>query len=298
MAARAPGDRRPGPARAVRVRAFAKINRTLGITGVRADGYHELRTVFQSVALHDRLTFRSEPGPFRLECDEPGCPTDRTNLVWRAADRLWKASGRRGSPRDLRVRIEKRIPLQAGLGGGSSDAASALRALALLWNVDARTRARLPEVAAALGADVPFFLEGGTVLGLDRGDSLFPLPDAAPAQVVLVLPDFGVSTVEAYRGWDADRARPRRRPAVANDLEAPVVRRHPVIGRLTSALRAAGAQAAGMSGSGSAVFGLFADRRTAEEAAAQLVSRSRRVLVTRTLERATARALGSPARGR
>ncbi len=288
----------PARRRVIRVRAFAKINRTLQVTGVRPDGYHELRTVFQAVALHDRLTFHPEPGPLRLECDEPGCPVDRSNLVWRAAASLWTASGRRGAPRGVFVRIEKRIPLQAGLGGGSSDAAAALRALAAWWNVTARTRARLPELAAALGADVPFFLEGGTVLGLDRGDTLFPLVDAVLAHVVLVLPDFGVSTVDAYRWWDADeparRESKRRTPSSGNDLQGPVTRRHPVIGRLASALRRVGAQTAAMSGSGAAVFGLFPDARTAEAGAASLAGRGRRVIVTRTIGRAECRALAGP----
>ncbi len=279
----------------LRIRAFAKINRTLQVTGVRADGYHELRTIFQTVALHDRLTFVPGTGPFRLECDEPGCPVDRSNLVWRAAERLWTAAGRRGAPRGVLVRLEKRIPLQAGLGGGSSDAAAALRALARLWRVTPRTLARLPELAASLGADVPFFLGGGTVLGLDRGDTLFPLVDAPSAHVVLVIPDFGVSTVEAYRWWDADQAaRPdvKRRPGSRNDLEGPVTRRHPAIGRLVTALKKAGAETAAMSGSGSAVFGLFADWRTAEQSAASLVGRGRRVIITRTLSRPDLRALG------
>ncbi len=289
----------PGSRSTIRIRAFAKINRTLQIMGVRADGYHELRTVFQTIALHDRLAFRLEPGPFRLECDEPGCPVDRTNLVWRAATTLWTAAGRRGAPRGVRVRIEKRIPLQAGLGGGSSDAAAALRALTALWKVPARTAQRLPELAATLGADVPFFLEGGTALGLDRGDRLFPLLDAGRAHVVLVLPDFGISTAEAYGWWDADsRVRPtsarRGRAGSDNDLQDAVARRHPAIGRLVSALRQSGARAAAMSGSGCAVFGLFPDARTAEAAAGSLLGRGRRVLMTRTVDRDRFRALGRP----
>ena len=285
--------------RVIQVRAFAKINRTLQVTGVRPDGYHELRTVFQTVALHDRLTFIPEPGALRLECDEPDCPVDRSNLVWRAAASLWTASGRRGAPRGVFVRIEKRIPLQAGLGGGSSDAAAALRALAVLWSVTARTRARLPELATALGADVRFFLEGGTVLGLDRGDTLFPLADAARTHVVLVLPDFGVSTVDAYRWWDADeparRTSKQRKPISGNDLQGPVTRRHPVISRLVAALSRVGAQTAAMSGSGAAVFGLFPDARTAKTGAASLAVRGRRVIVTRTIGRAEYRALAGPA---
>ena len=113
----------------MRVRAHAKINLSLRVLGVRADGYHELRTVFQSIALHDTLTIRRARGPFRLTMDDPACPSDETNLIWRAAERLWTASGRRGAPRDVAIDVAKRIPMQAGLGGGSSDAAAALQAL-------------------------------------------------------------------------------------------------------------------------------------------------------------------------
>src|SRR5262245_49718815 len=100
----------------MRVRAFAKINLSLRVLGRRADGYHELRTIFQSIALHDTLTIRRVRGPFALTCDDPECPADRTNLVWRAAERVWRAAGRRGPLRGLTIRIDKRIPMQAGLG--------------------------------------------------------------------------------------------------------------------------------------------------------------------------------------
>ena len=303
----------------MRVRAFAKINRSLRVLGVRADGYHELRTVFQSIALHDTLTIRAVKGPFRLTCDDPHCPGDETNLVWRAATRLWTASGRRGAPLDISIDLEKRIPVQAGLGGGSSDAAAALRGLGRLWRVaDTQVRA----VGAEVGADVPYFFEGGTALGLERGDRLFPLIDEPPAWVVLVIPRFGVNTKDAFGWFDADglerepfpstslgagrpfpstslgagrraaHARPRAsrskgvvHPQLVNDLEAPVVARHPEIGRIISALRRQGAAGAAMSGSGSAVFGLFTGRAGAVDAARALERRARRVLVTRTLNR-------------
>src|SRR5262249_7245357 len=108
----------------------AKINLSLQVLGTRRDGYHELRTIFQSIALHDTLTIRRASGPFRVACDDPACPSDRTNLVWRAADATWKAAGRRGAPHGLIVDIVKRVPVQAGLGGGSSDGAAAIRAFA------------------------------------------------------------------------------------------------------------------------------------------------------------------------
>jgi 4-diphosphocytidyl-2-C-methyl-D-erythritol kinase len=184
----------------MRVRAFAKINLSLRVLGTRADGYHELRTIFQSIALHDTLTIRSRRGPFHLACDDPSCPADEANLIWRAAARVWRAAGRRGAPRDVAVGLTKRIPLQAGLGGGSSDAAAALRAFARMWRVD---EARVRAIGRELGADVPYFFEGGTVLGLERGDLLFPLVDRPAAWAVLVLPNVGVSTKEAFSWFDS-----------------------------------------------------------------------------------------------
>ena len=194
----------------MRVRAFAKINLSLRVLGTRPDGFHELRTLFQSIALHDTLTIRRRRGAFQLTCDDPRLPVDGRNLIVRAARAVWKASGRRGSPRDVRIDLIKRIPLEAGLGGGSSDAVAALRALGRIWRVD---EARLRAIAPTLGADVPYFLEGGTVLGLERGDVLFPQPDHPSAWVVLALPDFGVSTADAFGWWDADA---KHKPYVAS----------------------------------------------------------------------------------
>jgi 4-diphosphocytidyl-2-C-methyl-D-erythritol kinase len=270
-----------------RVRAFAKINLALRVLGVRDDGYHELRTIFQSLALHDTLEVRDRRGPFVLTCDDSACPADETNLVWRAAARLWRAAGRRGAPRDVAIHLIKRVPMQAGLGGGSSDAAAALAALGRRWRADDGAMRR---VAASLGADVPYFFEGGTVLGLDRGDLLFPLQDYPRAWVVLVHPAFGVGTPEAYRWWDAEGARASKG---ANDLQAPVARRHPEIRRIAGALTRAGAHGAAMSGSGSAVFGLFSRRSHAARAAAAVRSPSRRILITRTLNRLEYQALAA-----
>jgi 4-diphosphocytidyl-2-C-methyl-D-erythritol kinase len=274
----------------LRIRAFAKINLSLKVLGSRADGYHELRTIFQSVELHDTVVIERVPGPFALTCDDDRCPADETNLVWRAAQGVWRASGKRGPLRNIRIHIAKRIPIQAGLGGGSSDAAAALRALGRLWRVD---RARLCAIGGALGADVPYFFEGGTVLGLERGDLLFPLLDRTPAWVVIALPAFGISTADAFRWFDQARARRQhtsslryRRPAdVDNDLEPAVARHHPVIGRLVRTLIRTGATHAAMSGSGSAVFGLFPTRAAASAGARAIGRSAPRVLMTRTVDR-------------
>jgi len=269
-----------------RVRAFAKINRSLEVLGVRPDGFHELRTVFQSIALHDTIAIRAVPGAFQLTCDEPACPADRSNLVWRAAEQVWKAAGRRGAPRGVSIQLTKRIPLQAGLGGGSSDAATALRAFGRLWRVHPD---RVRAIGSALGADIPYFFEGGTALGLDRGDLLFPLVDAPRAWVVLVIPSFGVSTKDAFAWWDRDGARPAGQ--AINDLQAVVAKRHPEIGRLVRALERAGASHAAMTGAGSAVFGLFPTRTGAQRAASLISKRGSRTIVTKTVDRATCQAL-------
>jgi 4-diphosphocytidyl-2-C-methyl-D-erythritol kinase len=287
----------------VRVRALAKINLSLRILGTHADGYHELRTTFQSLALHDTLTLTPTRGPLTLSVDDAHCPGDSTNLVWRAADMLWRAARRRGRPAGVAIRLEKRIPMQAGLGGGSSDAAAALRGLMRMWKI-ALPEAELHKIAASLGADVAYFLRGGAALGVGRGDILFPLEDRPKAVVVLVQPDFGVSTKDAYGWWDAAHpaglltSMARWTPdggERGNDLEPPVAAKHPEIGKLVKRLRALGASDAAMSGSGSAVFGLFSQESAALAAADALAAPSRRVTLTRTVGRQEYRRLTTPA---
>jgi len=287
----------------ITVRAFAKINLDLQVIGVRPDGYHELRTTFQSIALSDTLTFTKTRGPFRIECDDGALPLDRTNLIWKAAERMMRLMRRRDSPSGVTVRVEKNIPMQSGLGGGSSDAAATLRALASLWRVRV-SDAELRHAAAKLGADVPYFLEGGTVLGFHRGDLLFPLDDIPRAWVVVVVPEFGVSTKEAFGWWDREvrlkadttgtSARPPvvsafRRTGSVNDLQRVVSKHHPVVNRLVRALQKAGAFHASLSGSGSAVYGMFRRRAGAQSAARMLAGP--RTFVTPTLSRALCRKL-------
>lgn len=281
------------------VRAHAKVNLDLRVLGTRADGYHELRTVFQTIELHDTLTCTDRPGPFVIKCRTPGIPLDETNLVWKAGAALWKALGRAGDPRDTAVTLEKAIPMQAGLGGGSADAAAALFGLGRLWGGVPETLLR--EVAAGIGADVAFFLSGGTALGLGRGEEIYPLVDLPPHWIVIIRPPFGVSTAEAYAWYDEDRTAgvkeprelqilpvpwPTRAAQMINDLEPPVVRRHPEINALKASLREAGAVASAMSGSGSAVFGLFRSRTGALRVAKPLSRGGTRAFLTRTLTRA------------
>lgn len=288
-----------GKKRSVATRAHAKVNLDLRVLGTRADGFHELRTVFQSIELHDSLTCVERPGAFALKCSTAGVPLDDTNLVWIAAVALWKALGRAGEPRDTQVTIDKVIPVEAGLGGGSTDAAAGLLALGQLWGGAPVTLLRA--IATGIGADVPFFLSGGTALGLGRGEEIYPLVDLPPHWVVIVRPPFGVSTAEAYAWYDEDRTAglreprelqvlpvpwPTRAAQMVNDLEPPVVRRHPEIGTLRTTLKEAGAIAAAMSGSGSAVFGLFPGRAAALRALRPLSRGGSRAQLTRTLTRA------------
>lgn len=264
----------------VSIRAFAKINLSLRITGRRPDGFHDLQTIFQALDLSDRLICTARRGPFEISCKAASVPLDRTNLVWQAAQMLWSVSGRDGEPRDTHVLLEKAISTRAGLGGGSIDGAAALLALRRLWKLNV-TNDRLRTIAAMLGSDVSFFLVGGTALGLGRGEQLYPLADLPRWWVVLAFPPFGIATADAYAWFDEDAANnpPPHLPArflpdtwlgrlvpLVNDLEIPVVRRHPVIGALRDRLGSLGALTAGMSGSGSAVFGIFKTSRSARKA--------------------------------
>lgn len=271
--------------RSITLSSFAKINLDLRVLGTRPDGYHDLKTVFQSLALFDSVTVSRRRGPLAVECDEPDIPTDQRNLVWKAASLLHRvATGRASVPRDILIELRKRVPSEAGLGGGSSNAAMTLLALNELWKLklDLPT---LTRIGSRLGADVPYFLVGGTALGLGRGDDIYPLADLPSVHVVILRPGFGVSTADAYQWHDDETRRAPKEPhprvippgwpawsaTLRNDLEIPVVRHHPAIGRIRQSLLDAGAAYAAMSGSGSAVFGLFergdAARRTANDLA-------------------------------
>jgi 4-diphosphocytidyl-2-C-methyl-D-erythritol kinase len=283
----------------VLARAHAKVNLDLRVLGTRADGYHELRTVFQSITLHDTLLCIARPGPFALKCRKSGVLLDESNLVWRAASALWTAIGRAGTPTDLSISLRKEIPMQAGLGGGSANAAAALLALSRVWG--GLPLPLLRDVAGTIGADVPYFLSGGTALGLGRGEEIYPLVDLPTHWIVIVQPPYGISTAEAYAWYDEDRAAglreprepqmlpvpwPTRAAQMINDLEPPVVRRHPEIGAFKTVLRETGAVAAAMSGSGSAVFGLFRTQAAASRALKPVSRSGASARLTRTLSRA------------
>ena len=288
--------------RSVSLPSFAKINLDLRVLGTRPDGYHDLKTVFSSLALFDTVTVTARRGPLAVTCDEPDIPTDQRNLVWKAASLLHRTatgkSGKTSLPRDIAIDLRKRVPSEAGLGGGSSNAAMTLLAHNKLWKLDLNL-ATLTRIAARLGADVPYFLVGGTALGLGRGDDIYPLADMPSVHVVILRPGFGVATADAYQWFDEESRRAAKEPAprmvppgwpawsatLKNDLEAPVVRHHPAIGRIRQSLLDAGATFAAMSGSGSAVFGLFERADAARRTANDLARPGWLSLHTRTLDR-------------
>jgi len=287
----------------ITLRAFAKINLSLRVSAAREDGFHDVQTLLQAIDLFDRVKCETRRGPFEIRCDMPGVPTDSRNLVWKAAQLLWDASGRAGEPQGAIVTLQKHIPMMAGLGGGSSDAAAALIGLRRLWKLrvgDAQVHA----LASRLGSDVPFFLVGGTALGLGRGDELYPLANLPRLWVVLAIPPFGIATPDAYRwldearqgGTTASRGQtgtmvPNLLPNVpfVNDLEAPVAARHPVIAELKQRLADRGALLAAMSGSGSTVFGVFPSVSAARGAARAVTSTGAKVLTARFLGAVTRR---------
>jgi 4-diphosphocytidyl-2-C-methyl-D-erythritol kinase len=253
--------------RRIELIAAAKVNLALEVLGRRADGYHEIVTVMQAVDLSDRIVLEAAEA-FELRTTAPGIPTDASNLALSAATRLRDAAG---VHRGVRITLDKRIPVAAGLGGGSTDAAAVLLGLNRLWGLR-WSLDRLAAVAVTLGMDVPFFLRGGVALATGRGEKLDRMRGVALA-LVLINPRYASSTAEAYgRMTPALYSDGRRAQAVAaalatrragrvagtlyNGLEAAVAPVQPQIGQMKAALMAAGALGALMSGSGPTVFGI------------------------------------------
>jgi 4-diphosphocytidyl-2-C-methyl-D-erythritol kinase len=280
--------------------APAKINLFLRVVRRRANGYHELDSVFVPVSLCDRVRveIRVEPESavdtvIALGCDREDIPTGDKNLAWRAADAFLREFGPTiHRPRHVAIDLRKEIPAGAGLGGGSSDAGAVLRMMAALCRVD--DASRLAQVALALGADVPFFLNPHVAHVGGVGELIAPLQATAPGEhaplwhnplwMVIAVPPIEVSTAEVFRAllpeqWSGAAPAEHLSAIVAgeitpamlqNDLAAVAMTRHPEIVELRSALIAAGATGASMSGSGSAVFGIFAGAELAAQAAAKL----------------------------
>jgi len=272
--------------REVRISASAKINLRLDILGKRSDGFHELRTIFQTISLHDEIILRTSrrPGISLATKGNPSLSAEpmQKNLVYRAVKTLRRELK---IHQGVEIELEKTIPAGRGLGGGSSDAAAAL--LGYLRLTGKRlAAARLMEIAASLGADVPFFLFGGRALGVGKGDEIYPLPDIVKQCMLVVSPEeIHVPTPDAYRWLKAKRlglTKPRENPklwkfcaqcwsahgsGLSNDFERPVFRRHPRLGRIKRELLQRGAAEASLAGSGSAVFGVFPSLAMARRAA-------------------------------
>jgi 4-diphosphocytidyl-2-C-methyl-D-erythritol kinase len=328
----------------VTLRSFAKINLGLAIGPARADGFHALTTVYQTIALHDLVTVTVRPAAstrITLTSNDQRVPLGATNTTWKMAER---ALAMLGVAAQVTIHIEKRLPVQGGLGAGSANAAAALlgleRELGLALTAEDRLR-----VAAGVGSDVPLFLVGGAVLGLGRGEDVSPLADFAAAPCVIAVPDTGVSTPAAFREWDqrhsaltpataTDRlerlsrsvsaawGQPHSsgvswatssetisegdiaqtgdlaetpllalvRTGIANDFEEVVFAQYPSLADIVRVLLGSGqpedaAIYAALSGSGSALFGLYANAEAADRAAGRLRDRGIVALRTETLPR-------------
>ncbi|MCI0338761.1 MAG: 4-(cytidine 5'-diphospho)-2-C-methyl-D-erythritol kinase [Acidobacteria bacterium] len=258
--------------------SFAKINWTLEILGKRADGYHELRTLLQTISLADELIFTPTEKKIEIICEHPGVPCDKTNLSYRATKLL---SDFTGVEHGVRITIKKRIPVAAGLGGGSSNAAATLIALQKLWGLELAPRDMFT-LGSKIGADVPFFFIGGTALGIGRGDEVYPLDDCSAEFLLLVNAGIPVATREVYANLPPELTNPvatakmplsletayansavrRGRPEsiwtrLHNDLEIPVLAHHPLLVEIKQRLTKIGARGVLMSGSGSTIFAIF-----------------------------------------
>ena len=262
------------------LKAPAKINLALEVAGKRPDGYHEVAMIMQSVSLHDTLILSLQESDITLMCDRPELPCDHSNLAYRAAELLRREVG---VARGVKIELNKRIPLAAGLAGGSTDAAAVLKGLNRLWGL-ALSPVELEQLAARLGSDVPFCLWGGTSLATGRGEMLTPLPDFTGHGVVLVNPPLQVSTAWVYGNYRGAAGNHRRDisslrrsieqqdfAAVAdtlfNDLETVTVPAYPQVAEIKDQLLQAGAAGVLMSGSGPTVFALTPDFASAAELA-------------------------------
>jgi 4-diphosphocytidyl-2-C-methyl-D-erythritol kinase len=304
----------------VSVRSFAKINLGLCIGVRRGDGFHDLLTVYQTIGLHDLIRVSLVRGRgIEILCADPRIPKDESNTCFRIVEKAMQALNARGR---VRIEIEKRLPVQGGLGGASANAVAALLALERVLKRSLPAAERL-RIAAGVGSDLPLFLVGGAVLGVGRGEQVYPLEDLPATACVVVTPEVGVSTPKAFAEWDRKLTVPtpsdrmielgrglsawlsesysgapfRRgrhenpplelvRAGIKNDFEQVVFPEYPELSEGKSALERAGAIYASLSGSGSALYGLFASKEAARAAVARLRKQGWKAQATVTLTRA------------
>jgi 4-diphosphocytidyl-2-C-methyl-D-erythritol kinase len=269
--------------KAINLPAYAKINLILRILAKRRDGFHTLNTVLQTIDLHDELTFEFEPAKsfeIHLKLSDPTIPVDESNLIHRACIAFHKIHPLKHS---VKIKVIKRIPIESGLGGGSSNAAATLIALSRLYDWPISMK-ELHQIAGTLGSDVPFFLEGGTALGTIKGDKIRKLDDWPDTNLLLVIPDVSCSTAAIYEEYDrrnlltpeskSIKIRDVQRPEsqrdyvslVENDLERVVFALYPELDSIKKRLLKLGAIATALTGSGSAIFSLFSNAAEFEKA--------------------------------
>lgn len=249
----------------LRAKAYAKINLSLDIVGVRDDGYHLIKTVMQSISLHDVVSVKKSADEITISCNDPAVPCDERNIVYKCAKRFFE---RIKKSFGVHIDIQKNIPSQAGLGGGSADGAAVLVLLNRLCG-DTLTTQELCEIGAAVGADIPFCIVGGCVLCEGIGEVLTPIESKVELDLCIVKPEFSVSTVEAYRAFDNAKILSRpdtdtvikalengNKAALAGNL-VNVLEMDERIDKIKNGLVESGAITACMSGSGSAVFGIL-----------------------------------------
>ncbi len=276
---------------AIEVKCRAKVNLFLRVLGRRQDGYHEVETIYHSIELHDILRLKVQKSDITLVCDHPLVPTDETNLASKAARRMLE-----GYRYGVRMMLEKRIPIAAGLGGGSADAAGALVGINKLYRMGLSLQ-DLEEHASALGADVKFMVRGGCAVGRGRGEDLDFLEPLNGIPVLLVVPDLAVSTKWAYASLKMGLTRPKAnltmladtlrggkigqlKDLLYNDFESVVFERYPIVAQIRHKLLESGACASLMSGSGPVVFGVFLEEGDARRASKELASHGNRVIET------------------
>jgi 4-diphosphocytidyl-2-C-methyl-D-erythritol kinase len=279
----------------IQVLAPAKINLTLDVIGKRPDGYHEVEMVMQALELHDTLSFEKHENNIQLTCNWPSIPVNEKNLVYKIAVALKE---RTGYPGGATIHIHKEIPMEAGLAGGSSDAAAALKGLNELWNLKLSLE-ELMEIGGAIGADIPFCLIGGTALATGKGEKLKVLKSASPLWIVLAKPTIGVSTAMVYQNFNLAKVEKHPNTKVminalkennfqgivvnlGNVLETVTLELYPELKKIKAQLKELGAHGVLMSGSGPTIFGIFMEKDPAQEALNQLSKTLTQVFLTKS----------------